>query len=68
MDLHAEQIFEILRKGNVVKQGTARFPFHQEIQVAFGRGITAGDRSKDTNTAGTVALSKGQNFPSLLVP
>ena len=46
MDLHPEQLLEILNQPGMIQQAPARLPRYEKIEVAVLIGFTAGHRAE----------------------
>jgi len=64
MDLHAEQVLDILNQPGVIQQTPARLPRYQQIEVAVLIGFTAGHRAEPVKAVG--AVPRGE--PEVLFP
>jgi hypothetical protein len=62
VDLHAEQLLEILNETSVVEQTPTRPPTHQKVEIAVFVGFTASDGAKHTNVVSATPLCQAQDF------
>jgi len=68
MDLHPEQLLEILNQPGVIHQTPAGFPGDQQIEVAILIGFTARNRPKHTQTVGSAPPGKPEDLLPPLRP
>src|ERR1017187_10291001 len=62
MDLHAEQLLEILNQPGVIQQTPARFPGDQQIEVAVLIGFAAGHGAEHTQAVGASPPGELEDF------
>ena len=61
MDLHPEQLLEILNQPGMIQQTPARLPRYQEIEVAVLIGFTAGHRAEHAQAVGAAPLREPED-------
>jgi hypothetical protein len=55
IDLSLKEFFEVLTERNEIEKGPTGLHLDQQVDVAIGTILPAGDRSKDADVAGAVA-------------
>jgi hypothetical protein len=61
IDLSLKEFFEVLTERNEIEQGPTGLHLDQQVDVAIGTILPAGDRSKDADVACTVACRDPKN-------
>src|SRR5450631_1124215 len=61
MDLHPQQLLEILDKSCVIHQTPARLPGYQQIEVAVLCGFTAGNGAEHAQAVGAALLGEAED-------
>jgi hypothetical protein len=62
MNLHPEQLLEILNQPGMIHQAAASFPGDQQVEIAILIGFTAGNRAKYTKAVRAMLLRKAKDF------
>lgn len=58
VDLHSQERLQVINQFCVIHEATSRFPGHQQVQIAVGMCLTAGNGTKDAEVAGTMKFGE----------